>query len=155
MTIHIWRSRKTLLLLVYCIFRKAVGIVAWYNRRKTWVQKAKGLTHEVAHIIGMRHDFTSSTFFIKRNRKCITNAPKWRGPSYFMEYKQAPWSWSTCSNEDFCRYFQKIEKNNGQFCLRPWFILNKMSPEFFENSSRILISHYFRKPLKLLLGASI
>ena len=97
------------------------------------VQKAKGLTHEVAHIIGMRHDFTSSTFFIKRNRKCITTAPKWRGPSYFMEYKQAPWSWSTCSNEDFCRYFQKIEKNNGQFCLRPWFILNKMSLEFFEN----------------------
>ena len=114
------RSKKTLLLLVYWIFRKAVGIVAWYNRRKTWVQKAKGLTHEVAHIIGMRHDFTSSTFFIKRNRKCITAAPKWRGPSYFMEYKQAPWSWSTCSNEDFCRYFQKIEKNNGQFCLRPW-----------------------------------
>ena len=104
--------------LVYCIFRKAVGIVAWYNKRKTWVQKAKGLTHEVAHIIGMRHDFTSSTFFIKRNRKCITTAPKWRGPSYFMEYKQAPWSWSTCSNEDFCRYFQKIEKTNGQFCLR-------------------------------------
>ena len=91
------------------------------NVTETLIEIAETFAHEVAHIIGIYHDFDSNQNNpkIARNRTC--GPSKWESghDNQIMNYGEPiqP-TWSDCSNEDFRSYYSAItSRYNGKFCL--------------------------------------
>ena len=86
------------------------------------VEIAETFSHEVGHIIGIRHDFDSNKNKndIARTKTC--GPGKWHTGSnnQIMNYNQPRQpTWSVCSNEDFRAYYTATTiKYNGKFCLK-------------------------------------
>ena len=110
-----------------CNSRTASGITSWWNPSKELVELAETFTHEIAHNLGIYHDFETKEDnprgHMTRYRTC--GPGKWNSGSdnQVMNYDQPRQpTWSTCSNQDFQDYYtaQKI-KYDGKFCLKEKF----------------------------------
>lgn len=105
-----------------CNNRRASAITSWWNKDKALVEIAETFSHEVGHIIGIRHDFDSNKNKndIARTKTC--GPGKWHTGSnnQIMNYNQPRQpTWSVCSNEDFRAYYTATTiKYNGKFCLK-------------------------------------
>ena len=83
---------------------------------------AKTFAHEIAHIIGIAHDFDSNQNKpnIARSHTCGPLKSEGGHDNQVMNYGEPRQpTWSDCSNEDFRNYYIRItSRYNGKFCLQ-------------------------------------
>jgi len=93
--------------------RLATGITKWHSSVGS---TAKTFAHEIAHNLGIYHDFTKVPH---RSETC--GPAQWEGGSNnkIMNYgKPKEASFSKCSNLDFKHYYTTIVGNQAEFCLK-------------------------------------
>ena len=93
--------------------RYKISINEWYN---DVAQSAGVLAHEVGHALGMYHDFGSGgTSDIKYD----SNGNRCTGINGLMDYgaRSSVDKFTTCSREDFVRWYQRVINTYGEFCL--------------------------------------
>ena len=90
--------------------REAVSLTKWQNNILTTSQT---LAHELAHNLGVDHDFEPVTG--RSRRTC--GPGKWTSGGELMNYGRPRNSeWSECSREDFLNYYERILQTRD-FCL--------------------------------------
>ena len=90
------------------------------NENRQLFDIAQTFAHELAHIIGIYHDFDSNQNNTKIARNHTCGPSKWEtGPdNQIMNYREPRQpTWSDCSNEDFRSYYSAITSRYGKFCL--------------------------------------
>ena len=95
----------------------------WYKDELTTAQT---FAHEIAHTLGVFHDWEIPNERIKNGRTntCGPNRFKGGPNNQIMNYGNPRHStWSDCSNADFSNYYYRTYINTG-FCLRGKFDLN-------------------------------
>ena len=93
--------------------RYKISINEWYN---DVAQSAGVLAHEVGHALGMYHDFgNGGTSDIKYD----SNGNRCTGINGLMDYgaRSSVDKFTTCSKEDFVRWYQRVISTYGEFCL--------------------------------------
>jgi len=97
--------------------KKPLSMCCWYN---STITTAQIVAHEIGHILGFYHDFEPERNPVgpARTRTCGPGKSYGGPTNKLMNYN---WdkvnSWSSCSNEDFKNYFNRIT-NQGPFCLK-------------------------------------
>ena len=78
------------------------------------------LTHELGHVLGMTHDFrlVGTEKAPKMVDRYDSKKKRCKGQRGFMDYIANPNKWSTCSVEDFIKFYNKIHKANGKVTLK-------------------------------------
>jgi len=98
--------------------RRASGIITWHS---SVVSTAKTFAHEIAHNLGIYHDFEKFPRVKHRTKTC--GPSMWAGSSHgekneIMNYgTPKDQSFSKCSNEDFKQYYTSVLAKKSKFCL--------------------------------------
>ena len=100
-----------------------------------WVRNelttAQTFAHEIAHSLGMYHDFEIPGLENSRTQPCGPEQRVGGQRNQIMNYGRPRQStWSKCSNDDFSNYYYRTYTNNG-FCLKGKFDLNNKTPSPF------------------------
>ena len=75
------------------------------------------VVHEFGHLLGMQHDFHKDQFDNRNPRFDSKNNPC-TGIGGYMDYYGEETRFSTCSVEDFTKYYNNvIQDKGGCFCL--------------------------------------
>jgi len=96
--------------------RIASGITKWHS---SVASTAKTFAHEIAHNLGIYHDFEKYPKVRHRDETC--GPSQWEGGrnNQIMNYgKPKVESFSKCSNIDFQHYFTTVVANQAEFCLK-------------------------------------
>merc|ERR1712079_324570 len=96
--------------------RIASGIIKWHS---SVASTAKTFAHEIAHNLGVYHDFEKYPKVRHRDETC--GPSQWEGGrnNQIMNYgKPKVESFSKCSNIDFQHYFTTVVANQAEFCLK-------------------------------------
>jgi len=102
--------------------RRATGITKWHSDAAS---TAKTFAHEIAHNLGVYHDFEKYPKVPHRDEAC--GPSMWEGSSRskkneIMNYgSPKEESFSKCSNQDFKHYYTTVVgggKKNAKFCLK-------------------------------------
>ena len=103
-------------LLIYS--RESTGITKWAD---TAIDTAQTFAHEIAHTIGIRHDWDTS----RRFRECGPGKLNGGNNNQIMNYGRPRTStWSECSNSDFQQFYSLVYENKEKFCLDSKWELN-------------------------------
>ena len=106
-----------------CLYhsRNAAGITNGRTENRKLVIISQTFAHEIAHMIGISHDFDSNqNRDIARTYTCGPKKTEGGPNNQVMNYgKPRQPTWSECSNEDFRQYYRGVKsRNNGKFCLK-------------------------------------
>jgi len=94
--------------------RGATSLTKWQNNILITSQT---LTHELAHNLGVGHDFEPN----KTGRTRTCGPGKWESGGGLMNYgRPRKTEWSQCSREDFSNYYERVLQSRG-FCLQSGF----------------------------------
>jgi len=86
--------------------KKRTALIFWRGKELTAANIAKHIAHSLGverpHLLG------------KRGRKCVEKSCG----TFIMQCGELRESWSSCSNEDFRRYYSEVVQREGRFCLQ-------------------------------------
>jgi hypothetical protein len=96
--------------------RIASGITKWHS---DVASTAKTFAHEIAHTLGIYHDFDKYPKVRHRTETCGPSQWKSGRNNQIMNFgKPKTESFSKCSNTDFQHYYTTIVGNQAEFCLK-------------------------------------